>query len=382
MGKGQVGRKIYVKREFQDSHSKSLPTLLEVQNCNGKGSSGTTHGRPSGTGRDRGIRLIDLDPEPPCDVLPQVAPVGVAEATFNRIDRAADKMISMDGGESADREKFQDSYSKSLPTLSEVQNCNEFQDSYSKSLPTLSEVQNCNGKGPSGTTHGRPSGTGRDKGIRLIDLDPEPPCEVLSQVAPVGVTEAAFNRIDRAADKKISMDGGGSADKVMGVEEEADTTPIPDKVQVGNSHVYKIKRKLGKGGFGQVYVGRRTSRGTERIGPDAVEVALMFEHQNGKGCNCGPPYEWQVYNTLNGRCGILWVHFKGQQRHFYILVIDMLGPSLWDVWNSLGQLWKDAASGIHIEYDQRPDIFRGTIRYASVHAHLGRTGSRRMTLSH
>ncbi|KAF3641264.1 hypothetical protein FXO38_21716 [Capsicum annuum] len=176
------------------------------------------------------------------------------------------------------------------------------------------------GKGPSGKTHRRLSGTGRDRGIRLIDLDPESPCDVLPQVAPVGVAEAAFNRIDRAADKKISMDGGGSADKVIGVEEEADTTPIPDKVQVGNSHVYKIKRKLGKGGFGQVYVGRRTSRGTERTGPDAVEVALMFEHQNSKGCNYGPPYEWQVYNTLNGRCGILWVHFKGQQRHFYILV--------------------------------------------------------------
>lgn len=67
--------------------------------------------------------------------------------------------------------------------------------------------------------------------------------------------------------------------------------------------------------------------------------------------------------------------------------------------------WKDVASGQHVEYDQRPDIFRfvglftfmyiflkffykfkyiyiffstrGTIRYASVHAHLGRTGSRR-----
>lgn len=63
--------------------------------------------------------------------------------------------------------------------------------------------------------------------------------------------------------------------------------------------------------------------------------------------------------------------------------------------------WKDASSGQHVDYDQRPDVFRcgffsyvpnnlylniqilthlsgrGTIRYASVHAHLGRTGSRR-----
>jgi hypothetical protein len=64
--------------------------------------------------------------------------------------------------------------------------------------------------------------------------------------------------------------------------------------------------------------------------------------------------------------------------------------------------WRETNGG-HVDYDQRPDIFRlvifsqqhfpfaiwspftyhlvsfcrGTIRYASVHAHLGRTGSRR-----
>ncbi|XP_072064943.1 uncharacterized protein [Arachis hypogaea] len=43
------------------------------------------------------------------------------------------------------------------------------------------------------------------------------------------------------------------------------------EVQVGNSHVYKIERKLGKGGFGQVYVGRRMSGGSDRTGPDVIE---------------------------------------------------------------------------------------------------------------
>lgn len=46
------------------------------------------------------------------------------------------------------------------------------------------------------------------------------------------------------------------------------------QVQVGNSPVYKIERKLGKGGFGQVYVGRKLSGGSDRTGPDAVEVLL------------------------------------------------------------------------------------------------------------
>ncbi|KAJ7567873.1 hypothetical protein O6H91_01G010800 [Diphasiastrum complanatum] len=227
---------------------------------------------------------------------------------------------------------------------------------------------------------------------------------------------------------------GRSADKPAGPDDEAAASPLPEKVQVGNSPVYKIDRKLGKGGFGQVYVGRRISGGTA-IGPQAVEVALKFEHRNSKGCNYGPPYEWQVYNTLGGSYGVPRVHYKGTQGDYYVMVMDMLGPSLWDVWNSSGQSmtsemvaciaveaisilekmhargyvhgdvkpenfllgqpgtadkkklflvdlglatkWRDGSTGEHVEYDQRPDVFRGTVRYASVHAHLGRTGSRR-----
>lgn len=47
---------------------------------------------------------------------------------------------------------------------------------------------------------------------------------------------------------------------------------------MGNSPSYKIERKLGKGGFGQVYVGRRVSGGNpaERTGPDALEVVQLF----------------------------------------------------------------------------------------------------------
>lgn len=46
------------------------------------------------------------------------------------------------------------------------------------------------------------------------------------------------------------------------------------QVQVGGSPLYKIEKKLGKGGFGQVYVGRRVNavNMSERAGPGAVEV--------------------------------------------------------------------------------------------------------------
>jgi hypothetical protein len=47
------------------------------------------------------------------------------------------------------------------------------------------------------------------------------------------------------------------------------------QVHVGNSPEYITDRKLGKGGFGQVYVGRRVSGGNARTGPDAYEVCYL-----------------------------------------------------------------------------------------------------------
>lgn len=47
-------------------------------------------------------------------------------------------------------------------------------------------------------------------------------------------------------------------------------------MKLGNSPAYKLERKLGKGGFGQVYVGRRVTGGSGRTGPNAVEVCFFL----------------------------------------------------------------------------------------------------------
>ncbi|KAK2654667.1 hypothetical protein Ddye_014523 [Dipteronia dyeriana] len=254
------------------------------------------------------------------------------------------------------------------------------------------------------------------------------------------IKEAEAEKAEGVGEKNMDEfnSGGRSNDKAKaGGDDDGSTAPLPEKITVGGSPVYKLERKLGKGGFGQVYVGRRFSpvNASDRNGPGAVEVALKFEHRSSKGCNYGPPYEWQVYNTLGGSHGVPRVHYKGRQGDYYVMVMDILGPSLWDVWNSnshtmsiemvaciaieaisilakmhlkgyvhgdvkpenfllgppgtpdekklflvdlgLATKWRDSGTGFHVDYDQRPDVFRGTVRYASVHAHLGRTGSRR-----
>uniref|UniRef100_A0ACD5WB88 Uncharacterized protein n=1 Tax=Avena sativa TaxID=4498 RepID=A0ACD5WB88_AVESA len=284
---------------------------------------------------------------------------------------------------------------------------------------------------------GRPAAKARGKGVEPVDLETDQPSQDLQAIAAEVVAAARAKQdlgLKKVADAAAKMEGA-SGDRLAAAEDEATTTPVPERVQVGSSPEYITDRKLGKGGFGQVYVGRRITGGASRMGPDAYEVALKLEHRRSKGCSYGPPFEWQVYQSLNGCYGIPSVHYKGRQGDYYILVMDMLGPSLWDVWNSMGQAmsshmvaciavesisileklhskgfvhgdvkpenfllgqpgspdekklflidlglaskWEKASSSQHVEYDQRPDIFRGTIRYASVHAHLGRTGSRR-----
>lgn len=50
-----------------------------------------------------------------------------------------------------------------------------------------------------------------------------------------------------------------------------------EQVQIGNSPSYRIDRKLGKGGFGQVYVGRRISSPSvsdRTPGANALEVFM------------------------------------------------------------------------------------------------------------
>ncbi|THU45981.1 hypothetical protein C4D60_Mb09t00110 [Musa balbisiana] len=129
------------------------------------------------------------------------------------------------------------------------------------------------------------------------------------------------------------------------------------KVQVSDSPVYIMEKKLGREGFGQVYVGPilHTDENNRTIGSSPVEVAVKFECRGSKGCKYGPPYEWQVYELW-----ICWDEICGMHG------VTTRSPTK----------WTDSSTSLHVQYDQRPDVFRGTVCYASVHAHLARTASR------
>ncbi len=52
------------------------------------------------------------------------------------------------------------------------------------------------------------------------------------------------------------------------------STYVCTQCQVGGSPPYIVERKLGKGGFGQVYVGRRINGSTGKDGKDAQLVCF------------------------------------------------------------------------------------------------------------
>lgn len=185
---------------------------------------------------------------------------------------------------------------------------------------------------------------------------------------------------------------------------------------------YRLVKKLGSGSFGEVYkaVDLKTK----------AEVAVKLEPGNSRHPQL--EYESKVYRSLEGGAGIPKIYWNGPTGEYYALVMDLLGPSLEDLFNrsqrkfSIKTVLMIADQMIqHIEYfhihhflhrDVKPDNFliglgknqdqiyiidyglakkyynpltlehipyrdkkslTGTARYASVNTHLGIEQSRR-----
>lgn len=185
---------------------------------------------------------------------------------------------------------------------------------------------------------------------------------------------------------------------------------------------YKLVRKIGSGSFGDIYQGINITNGEE--------VAVKLESQKARHPQL--LYESKLYKILQGGIGIPKFRWFGQERDYNVLVIDLLGPSLEDLFNfcsrkftmktvlmladqmigrieyfhnknfihrdikpdnflmgiskscnklyiidfGLAKKFRDSRSKQHIPYREDKNL-TGTARYASINAHLGIEQSRR-----
>ncbi|KAF9689993.1 hypothetical protein SADUNF_Sadunf01G0149800 [Salix dunnii] len=190
--------------------------------------------------------------------------------------------------------------------------------------------------------------------------------------------------------------------------------------RVGNK--FRLGRKIGSGSFGEIYLGTNIQTNEE--------VAIKLE--NVKTRHPQLLYESKLYKMLQGGTGIPYVKWFGVEGDYNVLVMDLLGPSLEDLFNfcsrklslktvlmladqminrvefvhsksflhrdikpdnflmglgrranqvyaidfGLAKKYRDTSTHQHIPYRENKNL-TGTARYASMNTHLGIEQSRR-----
>ncbi|XP_053619936.1 casein kinase I isoform X3 [Plodia interpunctella] len=185
---------------------------------------------------------------------------------------------------------------------------------------------------------------------------------------------------------------------------------------------YKVMKKIGFGSFGDIYLAINIANGEE--------VAVKVESIKARHPQL--LYESRVYKMLQGGIGIPHIRWYGYEKDHNILVMDLLGPSLEDLFNfcsrqftiktvlmladqmlgrvefihckcfihrdikpdnflmgigrhcnklymidfGLAKKFRDLRTRAHISYREDKNL-TGTARYASINAHLGIEQSRR-----
>ncbi|KAL1294668.1 hypothetical protein HN51_055462 [Arachis hypogaea] len=185
---------------------------------------------------------------------------------------------------------------------------------------------------------------------------------------------------------------------------------------------FKLGRKIGSGSFGELYLGVNVQSGEE--------VAVKLESVKTKHPQLH--YESKLYMLLQGGTGIPHLKWFGVEGDYNVMVIDLLGPSLEDLFNycnrkfslktvlmladqllnrveymhsrgflhrdikpdnflmglgrkanqvyiidyGLAKKYRDLQTHKHIPYRENKNL-TGTARYASVNTHLGVEQSRR-----
>ncbi|GMG48541.1 unnamed protein product [Ambrosiozyma monospora] len=114
-------------------------------------------------------------------------------------------------------------------------------------------------------------------------------------------------------------------------QQQAATTNNTSSSSGGSSQVvglhYKIGKKIGEGSFGVIFEGTNLING--------IPVAIKFEPRKTEAPQLRD--EYRTYKHLNGVKGIPSAFYFGQEGLHNILVIDLLGPSLEDLFDWCGR---------------------------------------------
>jgi len=109
----------------------------------------------------------------------------------------------------------------------------------------------------------------------------------------------------------------------QGAQLDSPSTLIPPKLVGG---MYVVGSKIGKGSFGEVFYCKDSTTGED--------YAVKFEPVNNKYQLLA--YEAKVLKYIQNREGFPRVFFSGREGHHHALVIDLLGPSLADLFAMRG----------------------------------------------
>ncbi|ETL41576.1 CK1/CK1/CK1-D protein kinase [Phytophthora nicotianae] len=90
---------------------------------------------------------------------------------------------------------------------------------------------------------------------------------------------------------------------------------------------FRLGRKIGSGSFGDFYMGTNMTSGEE--------VGIKLEPSKSKHPQL--LYESKIYKILNGGLGVPNLKWFGIEGEYNVMVIDLLGPSLEDLFNYCGR---------------------------------------------
>ena len=105
------------------------------------------------------------------------------------------------------------------------------------------------------------------------------------------------------------------------------TKSSKDQFEIRVGRKYRLGKKVGSGSFGDIYLGTHVE--------NATEVAIKLEPSSTRHPQL--KYESRLYNLLKGAVGIPDVKWYGVEGDYNVMVMDLLGPSLEDLFCYCGR---------------------------------------------